>query len=211
MNRLKPLVALCALMFALADLSVAQTQVTQLPQTCTAGVQYFLSPPAGPYAGLTAGIYNCLPGNVLAQFGGGGANTLLLLSDFTNTTATPATVFSFPVLANTNYTFACTMFWQNSGTNTETFTLTTPSSPTSVLAFGQVIYNAAGAQNTAPLSGSPLAITSTAAGAGSTTYKASIEGGIQNVTAGTLAFQISAGTGTSTVKANSFCTARSAP
>ena len=97
MNRLKSLVALCALMFALADLSVAQTQVTQLPQTCTAGVQYFLSPPAGPYAGLTAGIYNCLPGNVLAQFGGGGANTLLLLSDFTNTTATPATVFSFPV------------------------------------------------------------------------------------------------------------------
>ena len=216
MTRLKSTFASVLLVCALAVLAVpafAQTAVTQLPTTCVAGTLYSYTPPSGPYSSATLpGTYLCLAGNVIAPFSGGGASQQLLLTDFSNTTATAATFISYPVLASTNYTFSCDVFWQNSGTNAITFTITTPASPTSILAYGEVNYNAAGARTDAPFSGSPLAFTSTAAGVGATTYRAVITGAIQNgTTAGTLAFQASAGTGTTTLKAGSNCTVKSNP
>lgn len=216
------LLSLLALALALVPvLASAQNTLTQFPSTCTPAAnggtfstnsQFYFAPQSGAYASsLAPGLYNCISPGVAALFGGGGASKLLLLSDVTGTTAA-TTVFSYPILASTNYTFACVLFWQNSGTNAETFTLATPTSPTSTLAFATIIYNATGGSNTAPLTGSPLAINSTAAGAGATTYKATIDGGIQNgTTAGNLAFQISAATGTPTAKAGSYCTVNSAP
>lgn len=213
MKLMKSLAVSCLLVMAFAIAGFAQTQVTQLPNTCTSGTQYFLSPAGGAYVTLLPGLYNCLPGNVLARFGGGGANVLAVIgADFTNATATPATAIGYPVLASTTYQFNCTLFWQNSGTNAMTLTITTPGSPTNVLAFGQVNYNAAGAQTDAPFSGSPLAFTSTAAGVGSTTYRAQIDGTIENgANNGTLNFQASAATGTTTIKRGSFCEVRSLP
>jgi hypothetical protein len=209
------IVLLSLLALVLAVPVLAQTTLTQFPANCIPGglnSQFIFAPQSGAYAASPGpGLYNCISPNVAALFGGGGASKLLLLSDVTATT-TAVTVFSFPVLANVNYTFSCTLFWQNSSTNADTFTLTTPSSPTSVLAFGELIYNATGSTNTAPFTGSPLALSSTAAGAGATTYKATISGGIQNgANAGSIAFQISASSGTATIKANSYCAANSAP
>jgi hypothetical protein len=213
MNFLKMLAISCLLVMALAITGSAQIQVTQLPTTCTAGTQYQLSPAGGAYVTALPGIYNCLAGNVLAPFGGGGSNILGILGgDFTNTTATATTFISYPVLANTNYQFSCVLFWQNSGTNAMVLTVTTPGSPTAANAFAQVYSTNTGTNTSGALSGSPLAFTGAAAAAGSTTYKATIEGVLENgATAGALAFQASAATGTTTIKRSSYCSARSLP
>lgn len=210
--------AVLALVLMVAPvLASAVNTLTQWPNVCIPGgtnAQFNFAPQSGAYASaIPPGLYNCISSNVAAIFMGGGANRVILLSDFTNTTATAATVISYPLLAKTNYTFSCTLYWQNDGTNAPTFTLVTPTTPTSTLAFAQVIYNAAGSQVAGVLSGSPLAYTSAqAAGVGATTYKAIIDGGIQNgSTAGSLSFQASAATGTTTVKASSYCTVSSAP
>lgn len=215
---MKTLVRFALLALALAivpALASAQATLTQFPSVCVPGginSQFLFQPQSGAYASaLAPGLYNCIAPNQAALFNGGGASKLLLLSNVTTTTAA-TNVFSYPILASTNYTFTCTIFWQNSSTNAETFTLATPASPTSVFAFGELVYNAAGGSNTAPFTGSPLALSSTAAGAGSTTYKATISGGIQNgSTAGNLAFQISAAAGTATAVAGSYCAVNSAP
>jgi hypothetical protein len=213
MRVVKSIVLSCLLVMAFAITGFAQTQVTQLPTSCIAGVQYQLSPAGGAYASQVPGLYTCLPGNVLALFGGGGSNTLAVVgADFTNATATAATVISYPVQANLNYQFSCTLFWQNSGTNAMTLTVTTPGSPTNVLAFSQVYSTNTGTNTSGVLTGSPLAFSGAAAGSGATTYKATIEGTLENgSTAGTLAFQASAGTGTTTIKRGSYCSARSLP
>lgn len=208
MNRLKSLVTLCALVLALAGIGVAQTQVNQLPTYCIKGAQVQLIPSGGAYMSQAPGIYNCVATNVWALFAQNGANVqAILAADVTNTTATAATYLSYPILALTNYSFSCTVLYTNSSTNAEVFTLTTPASPTNVLAFAQVYTTNTGTSTDGLLSGSPLAFTAAAAGAGSTVYRATIVGTIENgATAGTLAFQISAASGTSTVKRGSFCT-----
>lgn len=209
--------ALLALALVIAPVHAsAQTVLTTFPTVCIPGgtnSQFIFQPQGGAYASpLQPGLYNCISPNTPALFSVGGANRLLLLSDVATTTVA-TTVFSYPLLSYTNYTFTCTIFWQNSSTNANTFTVSYPTSPTAVSAFLTSIYTAAGAQVALPLAGGPpVTATGGAAGAGSTTYKAVIDGGIQNgATAGTLAFQISATSGTATAKAGSFCTANSAP
>jgi hypothetical protein len=189
----------------------AQIAITSVPTTCTSYSIFSFSPQSTAYLSTPgAGTYICLPGNQFLSYPGGGGGTQILLSNYTNATATASTVITFPMLANTVYQFSCTLFWQNSGANATVFTLVTPASPTNVNAFGQIITSAAGAQVTTPLSGNPLAITATAA-VGATTYKAIIDGTIQNVTAGNLLFQGSATAGTITILNGSYCSNKSLP
>jgi hypothetical protein len=213
MNRLKLIVALCSLVFALSVAGVAQTVVTQLPTTCTAGTQYLLYPSGGAYTGLPQGYYNCLPGNVLAMFSGGGANTLGIVgADFvTAATSTPATFLSYPVLANITYQYSCALFYSESGSVAPTFTVTAPASPTNLFGFAQVYSTNTGTNTSGVLSSG--AFSGATVGATSTVYKATIEGILENgATAGTLAFQVSAGsTSNSTIKRGSYCSARSLP
>ena len=217
---MKKLVTLSLLALALAIVPVlasAQATLTQYPTVCVPGgtnSQFIFAPQGGAYASaLSPGLYNCISPNVAARFGGGNANDLLLLSDVT-ATSSAVTVFSYPLLASTNYSFECTLFWQDSTTAAVNFSLAAPASPTSILGFLTSIYTAAGALVAVPLSGGPpVAAQSGAAGAGATTYKAVIDGGIQNgTTAGGLAFQVNGVSGsTATVKAGSHCSAKSAP
>jgi hypothetical protein len=216
------LLALVALALTFAAPAFAQNSYTQFPTYCTPAINggtaatnssFYFYPQGGAYASpLPPGLYLCTAPNVAAPFMGGGASKQLLLADVATTTAA-ASVFSYPLLANTNYTFSCTLFWQNSSTNADTFTVAAPTSPTAILAYLTSIYTAAGAQVAAPLSGGPpLTGTGGTAGVGSTTYKAIVDGGIQNgANAGNLAFQISATSGTATIKAGSYCTVNSAP
>jgi len=217
---MKKLVTLSLLALALAIVPVlasAQATLTQFPTVCVPGgtnSQFIFAPQGGAYASaLAPGLYNCIGPNQAALFGGGGASKLLLLSDVSATTVA-TTVFTFPILANTNYTFDCSLFWQSStSTAGDNFSLVTPASPTSVLAYLTSIYTTAGAIVAGVLTGSPLALSGGTAGAGSTTYKAVINGGIQNgTTAGGLSFQVNGVSGnTATVKAGSYCAANSAP
>jgi hypothetical protein len=213
MKLFKLLVVSCLLVMALAIAGSAQTQVTQLPATCVAGTLYNLSLTGTAYESAPGpGLFVCLAGNTFGIYYGAGSTVQGQIgADFTNLTATPATVLSFPVLASTNYRFACLIFYGNSGTNAVTFTLTTPASPTNVFAESENIYAAAGTQAVAPLSGSPLAIATTAAATG-TNYIEKISGIIENgATTGTLALQASSATGTTTVKRGSFCAVNSLP
>jgi len=213
MKLMKSIVLSCLLVMAFAITGMAQTVVTQIPTTCTTNTIYQLLPPAGAYAPtVPAGLYVCYGGNTFVSYGGAGGSTQVLLSNYTNATATASAIQTFPLLASTNYQYSCALFWQNSGTGAGiTLTLVTPSSPTSTIAFAQIIYNATGGSNTAPLTGSPLALTSTAAGAGATTYKALLDGTIQNVTAGNLVFEGSTASGTVTVLNGSYCSVKSVP
>jgi hypothetical protein len=215
MTKLKTLGVLCllvALSFAFPSSSVAQTIVTQIPTTCTTGTLYLYYPQAGAYSSAPSGQYVCGAGNQFLTYGGSGGNTQVLLASYTNATNTASAIFTFPVLASTNYQFSCTFYWQNSGTNANTWTLTTPSSPTNVIAFASLGYNATNSANTAPLTGSPLALTGTAAAAGATTYKATIDGTIQNgTTAGNIVFEGAASSGTLTVLNGSYCSNKSNP
>lgn len=200
------------LVLALAIPGAAQTAITQIPTPCTVGTIYSYTPQGGAYvSALPAGNYVCGPGGVFAPYGGSGGNTQIVLTDLTNATATAATFLSWPILASTSYAFSCEVFWQNSSTTLPTFTITAPTSPTSITAWGQD-YIAATTDGLV-FSGSPLAFTPAAGSVtGSTTYWATITGSIQNgTTAGTLAFQFDSSANTMTVKANSSCTVRSNP
>lgn len=192
--------------------AAAQVQITQVPTPCTPLVIYQLSAPGGAFSQqIQSGNYLCTASGAFLPYGGGGGVKQVVPSNVA-ATSTATTFLTYPVLANANYTFSCDVYWQNSGANATTFTLTTPSSPTSVIAFGQAIYAAGGTQNVGVFSGSPLAFSSTSAGAGSTTYKTIVSGTIFNgANAGNVAFQISAATGTATVLAGSTCAMQSNP
>jgi hypothetical protein len=213
MTKFKSFAVLCllvALSFAFPSSSSAQTVVTQVPTTCTSYTIYTYYPQGGAYGTTPAGTYMCLPGNVFAAYGGAGAGTQLLLANYTNATATASNLFTFPVLASTNYQFRCTLFFQNSGSsNANVFTLTTPASPTNVVATAEFIYTST--LGAAALTGTPLIATATVP-AGATTYKATITGTIQNgTTAGNIVFQGAATTGTLTVLNGSYCSNKSLP
>lgn len=213
MKLIKSLAVSCLLVMAFAITGAAQTVVTQLPTTCTPNTLFNFQPSGTSYEAITPiGLVVCLPGNQYGSYSGAGGTTQGQTgADFTNTTATPATVFTFPMLANTNYRVACYILYGNSGTNAVTFTVTTPASPTNAALESQNIYAAAGTQAIAPLSGSPLAIATTAAATG-TIYVERIEGMVENgATAGNMTVQASSATGTTTVKRASFCSVVSLP
>lgn len=200
------------LVLALAIPGVSQTAVTQIPTPCTAGTIYTYYPQSTAYLpSVGAGTYLCNSFGQFLSYGGTGGGTQMVLTNVTNATTTAATFLSWPVLASTNYTFSCDVFWQNSSTTLPTFTLTAPTSPTSILAWGQDYIAATTAG--AVFSGSPLAFTpASGTVVASTTYKASITGAIQNgTTAGTLAFQFNSSANTMTVLANTNCTVKSNP
>ncbi len=211
MKILKALAVSCLLVMALAITGSAQTAISQIPTPCVNGTIYAYTPQGGAYTSQPAGLYTCI-GNVFMSYGGAGATTQALIgSSFTNATATAATIFTFPVLANTNYRFSCSFFYQNSGTNAVTFTMTTPASPTNVIAEAQNIYTVTGTQTFAALTGSPLAIATTAVATG-TNFLERIEGTIENgSTAGNLNFQGSSATGTTAVARGSFWTVNALP
>lgn len=209
MKKLFALCLLAALALVFPVLGSAQIQVVQIPTTCTAYVIYFYTPQGGAYTSLSPGTYVCLPGNVFASYGGTGGATQALLSNYTNATATASAVVTAPLLANINYKFSCNLFWQNSGANATVFTLVTPASPTSVIAYATT-NTATAVLSSGALSGTPLAYTATA-GAGATTYRMALDGYIQNVTAGNLVFEGSATTGTVTILAGSSCSVNSNP
>lgn len=179
--------------------AAAQTSITQVPTTCTNYTVYLYTPPGGSFTGTPLpGLYYCL-GNALLAYG----KPQILMADVSaTTTATP--FITFPVLANTNYTFSCELYWQNSATNADTVTITTPASPTSVTAFAFSVV--ATGINGNVFSGSPLALNTAAAGAGGTTYLDRVSGTIQNgSTAGNVVFEINGASGTGTAKANTSC------
>ena len=212
----KSILASCLLVALLAVAGFAQstpnlgaiTVVNQLPTTCAVGAQVVLQASSGAFAGQASGLYQCPIINTWLPFRQGAEVLEVLGADFSNTTATAATVLSYPINPYGVYQFQCTFFYTNSGTNAVTFTLLAPTSPTNVLAFATNIYAAAGTQGFAPLTGSPLSVATTAATTG-TVYKETIEGTIENgATAGTLAFQASSATGTTGVKRGSYCKLR---
>lgn len=210
----KLLFASLLLVLAMAIPGSAQTVVTQIPTTCTAYTIYTYQPQGGAYAANPpAGTYTCLPGNVFVSYSGAGGTTQILLADV-SATSTATAFLTFPVLASINYQLSCTLFWQNSTTDSDTFTIATPASPTSVVAYGQTFTGSTGGTVTgAVFTGSPLAVTTATATAGATSYLGKIDGTIQNgTTAGNVAFEISQGNGgTATIKAGSYCSAKSVP
>ena len=215
MKTLKALAVSCLLVMALAIAGSAQTAITQIPTTCTAYTIYTYTPQGGAYAANPpAGTYTCLPGNQFVSYSGSGGATQIVLGDV-SATSTAAAFLTFPVLANTNYQFSCNLFWQN-GTisDSATITITTPASPTAITAYGSSITGSTGATLlSAVFTGSPLTFTTAVATAATTTYKANIDGTIQNgTTAGNIVFEISQGNaGTGIVKAGSYCSNKSIP
>jgi len=214
MNRLQSLVLACLLVAVLAvtgfaqstpNLSALSTYNSPL-SVCAVNAQFILQPSGGAYIGSMPGLYICPAVNTPLPFSQG-ANTLEIQgADFANATATATTFLSWPLNPYGVYKFACVVFWEHSSTVAPVFTLTTPTSPTNVLAFAQVYSTNTGTNTAGLLSGSPLAFTGAAAGAGSTVYKATVEGTIENgSTAGTLAFQLSSASGTVTAKRGSYC------
>ena len=189
----------------------AVTIVNQLPTTCSPTAtppanQVVLQSNGGAFQGQPSGLYNCVAVNVWQLFGQG-ANTLEVLgADSATITTVATTVLSFPINPFGVYKYSCSIFWTNSGTNAETFTITTPTSPNNVFGWGRYVYAAAGTQNVAAFSGSPLTSASTSSVTGTGTNEATILGTIENgATGGTLAFQISAASGNTVVKRGSFC------
>jgi len=207
MSKLKS-IAVCLLLTlaCMALPAAAQTAVTQLPNTCAQGSVYIFTPSGGPYSGLQApGTYICVGNNILLPFGASGTTLELTGANFTNATATPATItaggvpLSWPVFANTNYHFSCKLFWQgSSGSTTMQITVATPSSPTNLSGFAQIYTVNSGTNTMGALSSG--AFTSAVAGAGATTYLAQVDGTLENgANPGTLAFQVAAPVGSTTV------------
>jgi hypothetical protein len=224
MKKAMPILASCLLVAVLAVTGFAQsvpvlsslTTYNQLPPsqqnpTCSPGTAFVLLPSGGSYIGQGPGLYICPQYNVPLLFGQG-ANTLEVQgADFTNATATAATVLSWPIYPYGVYALTCTLFWQNSGTSGDlVLTVTTPTSPTNSLFYSQIYTNKTGTLNGDVLTGSPLAYTSTTAPtASATSYRAIVEGTIENgANAGTLAIQASASAGTTTIKRGSYCKLR---
>src|ERR1035441_5232550 len=78
---------------------------------------------SGAYTGQGSGLYICVGNNVLQLFGQA-ANTLELQGgDFSNATATAATItaggdaLSFPLNPFGTYKFSCVLLYTNTGTN----------------------------------------------------------------------------------------------
>jgi hypothetical protein len=207
MSKLKS-IAVCLLLTlaCMALPAAAQTIVTQLPNTCSQGSVYTFVPSGGSYSGVPAsGNYICVGDNILLPFGATGTTLEVTGANFTNATATAATItaggvpLSWPVSANTNYRYSCTIFWQGSSTATTLkLVVTAPASPTNLFGFAQIYSDNAGTNTAGALSSG--AFTGVAANAATTTYKAVLDGVLENgSTAGALTFQAAAPASSTTI------------